>query len=107
MAAIEIRIDPTAPNDDFSATLQGRFYYFRKVYNQREDDWYLSILDENKDPIVSGCKVFVDCPLFKRSQDARLPPGVVMAIDTSGKRLNPGLNDFGVRVRLYYFELDA
>lgn len=101
---IDIEVDPNAPDEEFSAVLDGRFYIFTKVWNGREGSWYLSIFTEAGEPIATGAKCLIDMPLFKRSADPRLPPGVLKCEDTSGKRIAPGLLDLGERVRLRYYE---
>lgn len=103
---LEVELQVDAPDEEFSATLSGRFYLFTKVWNGREGSWYLSIFDENGDPISVGAKVYIDTPLFKRCQDPRLPAGTLMVHDTTSKRENPGLADLGDRARLYYYEVD-
>lgn len=101
---LDIELDPTAPDEEFSAVLDGRFYILTKVWNGREGSWYLSIFAEDGTPLATGAKCLIDVPLFKRSGDPRLPPGVLKCEDTSGKRTAPGLSDFGERVRLRYYE---
>jgi hypothetical protein len=87
--------------------LEGRDYRFDFAYNQREDRWYLSIYDDEDDPLVTGLKIITSFPLLRRYQaDPRVPPGELMAISLTGDDSPPGFSDFGVgrRVELTYFE---
>ena len=94
-------------------SLDGRDYVLRFLYNTREDRWYLTISDQDEDPIVSGIKVVAEIDLLKRVTDERRPPGILVARDLSApdpsatvpKILSedPGLTDLGGRVTLLYF----
>lgn len=100
-----------------TTALDGRDYIFRFLYNQREDRWYLNLSDENGDPIVDGIKVVVATSLLKRVTDSRRPPGILMARDLTavepdlagGEQIaeeDPGQNDLGGRVLLFYTPLE-
>jgi hypothetical protein len=98
-------------------TLDGRDYTLRFLFNQREGKWYMSLSDESDDSIVHGVKIVPLISLLRKVTDARRPPGVLMARDTTaadidfgaGEKvadLDPGLNDLGARVLLFYFPED-
>lgn len=94
--------DETYPHFDLQVPLDGVTYTFEFCWNTRESGWFMSILTEGGDPIISGVRVVVDFPLARRCADPRRPPGVLLAIDTTGKRLDPDLDGFGPRVVLMY-----
>ena len=95
-----------------TTSLDGRDYILRLLYNQREGTWFLSLYDEEEDPIAESLKVVVSFSLLRLLTDPRKPPGILMAFDTTaptpaaGEKLlalDPGLGDLGERVILSYF----
>ena len=94
------------PHFDFFTELDGTKYGLEFKWNEREESWYMSILDSEGTAILSGRKVVVNWPLFSRFAVAGLPPGNIIALDTAGTETNPGLTDLGDRVQIYYFDSD-
>lgn len=112
-------IDTSIELNDYRqvTTLDGRDYVLRFLFNEREDKWYLSVADESDVSIVHGIKIVPLVSLLRKVTDARRPPGVLMARDMTGADvdfsagekivdLDPGLNDLGGRVLLFYFAED-
>lgn len=88
-------------------TLDGRVYQFEFEWSARSRHWFVSLSTADGDPIATGVKVVAGWPLFRRWRwDDRAPPGVVVALDTSGANEDPGLEDFGTRVQLVYYDAD-
>lgn len=96
-----------------TTTLDGRDYRLQITYNQRADRWYLSIADQDGDPIASGIKLVAEMPLFRSVTDERRPPGLLMCKDleaaepdfAAGERTfarDPGREDLGTRHQLWY-----
>ncbi len=75
--------------------LDGRVYVLHFDYNSRDGNWYLSVHDENNDPI-SGCvgrKLVVNYPVIHRSVSEDKPAGQLIVVsDLTG---DPGLFDLG------------
>lgn len=104
---------PPLPFFDFVAELDGVAYTIQLRWNPRAERvladgteeagaWFLTILDEPGNTIILGdVKLVIDWPLFRVTAN-REPPGFLMAIDTSGVGIDPGLDDLGVRVVLDY-----
>lgn len=87
-----------------STTLDGKDYIFGFQYQVREDRWYLTLMDQGGNLIVAGLKVLADWPLWRARQfNPAVPPGMLFALDKSGKGDPPGLNDLGTRVILVYY----
>lgn len=121
-----IRIDivpstPTLPFLDVVVALDGVNYTLQLRWNTRatrtlldgteeEGAWFLTILDEPGNTIIRGdVKLVADWPLYRVTAD-REPPGLLMAIDTSGQGIDPGFDDIGRRVVIDYIteaELEA
>ncbi len=84
--------------------LEGRTYTFELRWNDRDGSWYLSVQDANENALASGVKVVVGKPLLVRFASDDMPPGLLIADDTSGGNTDPGFDDLGRRVTLHYFE---
>lgn len=63
----------------------------------------MNIADTDGNPLLSGLKVTLSTPLLNRFVSTALPNGDLMAVDTTGQDLMPGLQDLGDRVLLCYF----
>jgi len=88
----------------FVQTYDGISYNFELHYNTREEAWYLDLRLEDGTDIRTGIKVVVDFPLAKRSKHEKMLPGMLVCFDSSGKRLDPTIDDLGSRIRMLYFD---
>jgi hypothetical protein len=104
---------PTALDAAYSTQktrLDGRDYVLRLSYNEREERFYLSILDEEETPLVEGLKLIPNWPLLRHYRyDPRLPPGELMATDLTGNLTPPTIDELGEgrRVELSYFSTET
>lgn len=103
---------PTFPTADYTQrmTLDGRVFTLHFTWNQREQAWYLALLDEADVEILSGLKLVVDTPLLDfYKYDLRLPDGEFLVHDLTGSGVGPGFDDFGIgkRVELNYYSMDG
>lgn len=99
---IPLRSDLT--HYDLQVILDGLVYTLEFRWNTRESSWYMDIKTEDETLILASIKVVIDTPLGKRCADARMPPGVLLAQDSSDAKIEAGVNDLGARVILLYFE---
>jgi hypothetical protein len=97
---IPLRTD--LPAYTMSVELDGQTYVLQFLWNFEALGWFVSLFDAAGVAIFEGQRFVVDQPLGKRIRDARMPPGVLMAYDTTGKRQDPGLEDLGTRTTLLY-----
>lgn len=104
MSTLVLPIDSEAPSYEFSCTLEGRTYTFDLTWNERSGAWFLSVRDTDGVDLVAGRRVVLGANLLGRSANAALPPGVLLAIDTSGTDTDAGPDDLGARVKLLYIE---
>ena len=88
----------------FTTDLEGTTYVFDFYWNDRAVGWFFNIKDSASNYILAGVRVVLGFPLAGRSGKSTMPPGVLMAVDTTGQNIEPGLNDLGGRVQLLYFE---
>jgi len=101
---------PTFADADYTQrmTLDGRVFTLHFTWNQREEAWYLALLDEADVELLSGIKVIANWALLEwYKYDPRLPDGEFFAHDLTGDGSNPGYDDFGVgkRVELNYYSM--
>ena len=81
--------------------LDGAEYTLGFRWNFRDSFWYLSISNADG-PIVSGVKITVGTDLLATVPHEDKPPGVLMAVDSSGADAEAAINELGDRVRLIY-----
>lgn len=103
-----IAIDGSLPWQDAVVTLDGVDYVIELAWNTRDSRWYLSLKTAAGTELLMGVAVVVDYSLLSRvswSPDA--PPGVLMAIDTTGAHAEISeMEDLGSRVQLTYLSSD-
>jgi hypothetical protein len=104
MAILVLPVRSDLPAYAFQVTLEGALYRFEIRWNDRDGLWSLSLYDKAGVLLVAGRKIVLGASLLGRSVDARLPPGAVLAMDTSGANVDAGQNDLGGRVSLLYYE---
>jgi len=107
MALLIIPTRTDLDNYEMSVELDGATYQFIFAWNYRDQAWYFSIADSDGVPIASGVRIVVDWILLKHISDSRKPPGTLVAIDTAGTGVDPGLTELGDRVQLMYQEAAA
>jgi hypothetical protein len=101
--AIVIPLPTSVPSFTERVNLGGTTYTLSCYWNQRLSTWFLDLDDAEGNPIIVGRALVIDFPIFGRFRVAGLPPGQLIAQDTSGQNLDPGLNDLGARVQLLFF----
>jgi hypothetical protein len=102
MSTLVLPIEPGEPSFTVEVELSGRLYTLGFDYNTRLAAWSMSIFDASLSPIVQGVRVVADAGLLDIFVDERLPPGQILAVDTSEKGIDPGEDDLGDRVILVY-----
>ncbi len=94
-------------NLEFVVELDGVDYRVRLLWNARVGRWYLWLYTMEGDPVVAGQKLVVDIPLMSHRGGSDLPPGLLWCIDTTGRGIDPGLHDLGVRCLLMYVDEES
>lgn len=97
-----IPVDATLPDQTLVLTLEGVTYRWRVRWNERAAVWFSYLYDAEADLIATGA-VVLDQYLYLRSVDARKPPGVLVAQDTTETLVEAGEGELGARVRVLYF----
>lgn len=102
MALNVLPLDSDDAKYTIDITLSGILLRYSFYYNGRGDFWTLDVYDTDDNPIVGGIKLVADWELWGQFNDARLPPGPLYCVDTSGQGTDPGADDLGSRVILVY-----
>lgn len=105
MAIRKINTDSTLSSYTQRTILDGREYLLTLQWNQRAAAWFLSIADQEGDPIADGLRLVANWPVNRNLTDARGPFGLIIPLDTSGAGLDPGLHELGDRVLLVYVDV--
>lgn len=95
-------LQPGVGHYAFRVALDGAEFELELRWNSRASTWMLTIADGAGATLVAGRRVALGTPLTARFRDGRLPAGELLAIDTSGTRGEPELEDLGTRVLLAY-----
>lgn len=90
------------PHFDVDVDLDGSAFKLELRWNERGAAWHLSIYDAGGNRLVANQRVVVGRGLLERRADARLPPGEMFALDTTGADQDPGADSLGNRVTLVY-----
>lgn len=86
--------------------LDGRDYVLDFSYNEREERFYLSVLDESEIPIIEGLKLICNWSLlYPYRSDPRCPLGEFTVVDLTGSGEPPTLFELGSdkRCQLVYW----
>jgi hypothetical protein len=104
-------IDPPAGGSlswDAIYPLEGVEYLLRFYWSTRNSKWYMSIFNQNNDPLALWMALNVNvAPLRRFRAQTNIPPGVFIVVDTTlqGKEILAP-EDFGARVILAYVTSD-
>ena len=102
--ALIVPVFPGEPLYNERVRLEGRDFIFRFDWSNRESRYYMSIKSHDETNLLIGLKVIANWGFLLRHEfNTALPPGELLAIDEAGGE-PPTFNDFGTRVRLFYFE---
>jgi hypothetical protein len=107
MAVLAIDNKTSLLNYEQLVQLDGVEYLLRFQWLEREMAWYMQFLDQDGVELAVGVRIVVDYPFLRRFKDPRLPPGTLIALDTSLQRKEIEASDeLGDRVKLVYITVD-
>ena len=106
MATLQIPVNGRLASQIMTIALDGVRYRLKVYYSFRQAIWMFDLMTDRGSDLLLGVKIVPEWGLIARFQIKGLPPGEILAIDTSGNDLPPGREEFGLkrRVRLYYQE---
>ena len=89
-------------NYNQNVTLDGIVFNFEFKFNQRDDAWTISLLDESEVRIRSGIKLVANHPLLRLVRDLRRPPGELVTLDVRVRPAPPTQLELGEIIDLTY-----
>jgi hypothetical protein len=102
-----VPVFPSTPLYKERVRLEGRDYIFRFDWNDREQRYYMHIFDQDEVPLLLGVKVIANWGMLTRHHfNPALPPGELIPMDLEQGGEPPTFDDFGTRVRLFYYASD-
>lgn len=104
MAFLEIPTRSDLKHYEFQIDLENITYTLEFGWNQRAERWYMAIYNATGDLLLGDVILLTNVPLLDQYIDENLPPGRFILIDESGENKNPGENDLGNDVKLFYDE---
>ncbi len=100
--SVIIPFSPELSNFSQQITLDSQLFIFEFLWNERAEQWDMSVLDINEVPLVEGIKLVLNYSLFDQWVDRGLPPGELYAIDTTGEEEKITRNNLGPIIVLSY-----
>lgn len=89
-------------------TAGGVTYDLTFRWNARDASWYLDVYDDDRAQVAAGIRVVLGAYLGRRVDHPLFRDGLLVALDTSGQRLDAGLDGLANRVVLrYYLNVEA
>lgn len=104
MAVLEIPVQNDLGAFREFVTLEGTLYIFDFYFNQRQNLWFMDILDDNELPQLVGIPIQTNVPHTIHLKYLNIPQGTFVAFDVQGQEKEADTDDFGVRVKLLYEE---
>lgn len=106
MTARVLPVRAGVPHQQFQVDLDGVPYNFELRWNERAPAWVMALRDASDTPLRQGVRVCLGALLLPHRRSEAFPPGQLLAVDTDGSEVEPGLEDFGesARVRLVYLD---
>jgi hypothetical protein len=101
--SVTVPLRSDLPFYHFQVDLDEVTYGLELRWNYQAAAWFLSLYTSEDELILASQKVTVDWPIGSRHADGRLPPGVLIFLDTTGAHEDPGESDLGGRCVLLYF----
>lgn len=103
---------PAASNETIRVSLDGSTYVFRWLWNERDNHWFFDLSTSEDDSVAKSLRLVVGWNLLQDVTSENAPPGQIIAFDESTSSTepygeDPGENDLGDRVFIYYLPLDA
>ncbi|MCP4051082.1 MAG: hypothetical protein GY730_10300 [bacterium] len=106
MAILEIPIQKDLLAFKEQITLESTLYVFDFYFNQRQNLWFMDILDENDNPQLSGVPIQTNVPQTIHLKHQNIPPGILLPFDIQGEKKDADADDFGIRIKLLYEEVE-
>ena len=86
--------------------LEGTVYNILTRWNGRESAWYLDMLTQGGEALVTGIKILPYVDLLLPYSDPRLPSGALIALNINASGNRPTREGLGTETELYYNTLE-
>lgn len=103
---LDISYAPDENDFDQIVELDGVRFLLRFTWNSRDFDWRLSVYQPDGTPLALARRMVLNIPLLSGEIDKRLPPGWLVAYDSTGSETSAAHDELGARVLLVYFDAD-
>ncbi len=99
-------VQVTPELDDFEqrVDLDGERFTLRLRFNSRAQRWFCNISDADGNPLAMGRALVLDAPLLLQLHHLDVPPGELMAWDTTERKIEAAKDELGDRVLFLYVE---
>ncbi len=104
---VKLSLQPGVPFFSVDHVLDGVQYTLAFRWVARDSGWFFDLTTTQGEAVFRGVRVCVEVGLGSALQAPKSPPGRFLALDNSGKRQDPTLEDFGTRVSLFYLDLET
>lgn len=82
--------------------LDNESYLFDFTWNERSEQWSMSILQPDETPLIYGVKLVLAYSLLDQFEYLDLPPGEFYCVDTTGDEIEVNRDNIGDTVELVY-----
>jgi len=108
MTVFVIPTSTTIPAYRQRVTLDGVTFNLRFRFNGRIGSWLVDFFKEDDTPIVYGRRCVIDWPMFRQHHHLEdSPEGQISVFDTTHRKIDPAIDDFGSRVLMLYFDAET
>ena len=102
----DIPFSPSIPFYTLQTTLGEIDYIFVVRWNTRGNAWYFDLLEEDETPITNGLKVVLGALIGAENPNDNRLAGALVATDLTDEGVEPGFDDLGDRVRVYFYPIE-
>lgn len=107
MAFFQIPVRSDIDSYRFRTTLEGAIYLLKFRFNKRMDHWVMDIFDTDENPVIVGRPIMVQIDPFRIFVEEDLPPGNIIPVNLEELNVDPGIDDLGNKVLLFYEEIET
>lgn len=104
MAIDRLPTSTTLPYYEFEVELDGVEFKLEFRFNDRDDAWYMSILDSEDTLLRAGLRVVNSWLLLRLWAEATRPDGEIASVNQGQVLAPPTLNQLGAEVVLTYLD---
>lgn len=94
------------PNFSEQITLDNEVFRFDFTFNERAEQWNMSIFTVDGTPLIYGIKLVLGYPLLDQWVGRGLPPGELVILDTTGNEVGVTRDNLGTILQLGYIPED-